>query len=84
MKFDKIIIESSPFVRCIQTAAKIADGLGVEEVRINYLACEHLYSRDFKEYNPLPELNSVQAGIGINTNKKFRELHNIPDSVNIK
>lgn len=72
MKFDKIIIESSPFVRCIQTAAKIADGLGVEEVRINYLACEHLYARDFSEYNPLPELNSVQAGVGINTNKKFR------------
>jgi phosphohistidine phosphatase SixA len=55
MKFDKIIIECSPFMRTMQTASSIAEALGVEEVEINYLSTEHLYT-DFPDANPVPNL----------------------------
>ena len=38
--FDKIVIECSPFLRCMMTAAQIASSLGQEEVVINYRAAE--------------------------------------------
>ena len=41
-KFDRIIIDSSPFIRCLQTASRIALPLGVEEVEINCLHFESL------------------------------------------
>mmetsp|Transcript_7302 Transcript_7302/g.6389 ORF Transcript_7302/g.6389 Transcript_7302/m.6389 type:complete len:105 (-) Transcript_7302:624-938(-) len=34
-QFTKIIIACSPFLRCIQTAAVIAEHIGVDEVQIN-------------------------------------------------
>ena len=43
MTFDKIVIETSPFMRCIQTASQIADVLNVNEVELNFMASEHLY-----------------------------------------
>ena len=59
MTFDKVIIETSPFMRCIQSASALADGLNVPEIEINFMAGEHLYARDFAEYSPVPVLNSV-------------------------
>ena len=59
MKFDKIIIECSPYMRCIQSASYIANGLNIPEIEINFMAGEHLYARDFEEYDPTPVLNSV-------------------------
>ena len=41
-KFDKIIVCSSPFLRCMMTAAQIANQLGVDNVQINYTASECL------------------------------------------
>jgi len=42
MNFDQIIIECSPFLRCIQTASLIAEKLKVKKVEINWLISEHL------------------------------------------
>ena len=42
MNFDKIIIESSPFLRCMQTASRIAEQLRVKKVEVNWLITEHL------------------------------------------
>ena len=38
--FDEIIIESSPFVRCIQTASQISSKLGINKLTINWTASE--------------------------------------------
>ena len=40
-KFDKIIIETSPFIRVLETCAFTAKALGVESVDINYRVAEH-------------------------------------------
>ena len=48
-KYDKIIIQASPFTRCIQTASTVAQNLGVKTVEINYLASEYLSARLFKQ-----------------------------------
>jgi broad specificity phosphatase PhoE len=39
-EFDEIIIECSPFVRCIQTASGISKELGIDSVTINWTASE--------------------------------------------
>ena len=51
-RFDKVIVECSPFLRCMVTAAQIAKRFGVEEVVINYSACDVLLEKQYKE-NPL-------------------------------
>lgn len=81
MKFDKIIIETSPFIRCVQSASNIASVLGVPEVEINFMIGEHLYARDFAEYDPIPRLNTVTAN-DVN-DAKLRDTYKIPDSVKL-
>ena len=44
------------------------------------MAGEHLYERDFKEYDPVPVLNSVTTSL---EDSKLRKLFNLPDSVTI-
>ena len=39
-KFDEVIVEASPFVRCLSTAARIAKPLGIKKIPINYLMSE--------------------------------------------
>lgn len=53
MKFDKIIIECSPFMRTMQSSAGIAKALGVKEIHLNYMACEHLFEPYFPLGNPV-------------------------------
>lgn len=49
MKFDKFVIQSSPFMRCIKTANETAVKFGVTEIEINYMVSEHLYPRDYPD-----------------------------------
>ena len=42
LKFDQIRVESSPFVRCIQTASQAASVVGQDTVNISYRVCELL------------------------------------------
>ena len=44
--FDKIIIESSPFLRSMQTAAWVAHELDVSEILINYQISENITTTD--------------------------------------
>jgi phosphohistidine phosphatase SixA len=65
MKFDDVVILSSPFIRAMQTANGIAlelMQLGVNEVRHNYLICEHLTKEDFPNSNPLHNLEFIRYG----------------------
>lgn len=73
MKFDKIVIESSPFIRCIQTANETAVALGVDEVTINYVMSEHLYPRDYPDYDPIRKLQSFTVE-DLN-GKEFKEFN---------
>lgn len=82
MKFDKIVIESSPFLRCIQTASEVAVALGVDEVSINYLFAEHLHPRDFPDFDPLTKLLSTTVD-DVN-GKEFKEFNLLSDKVTFK
>ena len=50
--FIEIKLESSPFLRCMMTAAYIAKEMGIEEFRINYVFSEKLNPYYF-ESNPI-------------------------------
>lgn len=80
--FDKIVIETSPFMRCVQTANEIALALGVKEVEINYLFAEHLAERDYGQYNPLPKLQTWENQKDLN-DKSFKEFNLLSDKVRI-
>lgn len=47
--FDEVKIETSPFVRCLQTASKIAKVLDKDQIHVNYRVCEVLYECTFDE-----------------------------------
>ncbi len=63
MNFDQIIIECSPFLRCIQTASLIAEKLKVKKVEINWLISEHLGNIQFPRSDPIPRLAISKYGI---------------------
>ena len=54
-KFDKIIVQTSPFLRCRATAARIAKPLKVTEIDINYRMSEW-QTLPYITSNPLPHL----------------------------
>ena len=45
----EVILECSPFLRTLMTAAQIAKGIGHAKIRINYLYCELLAGWIFEE-----------------------------------
>ena len=49
VKFDEIRVESSPFLRCLQTAAKVAQVLSVPKINVNYRVSESLYDTCFDD-----------------------------------
>ena len=55
-KIDLVVIDSSPFLRCLQTAASIADTIGIKTIHINYLACEWLKGKFYPNGNPIGKL----------------------------
>ena len=60
-QFKRIVIECSPFLRAMMTAAWIAKELGgCAEIHINYLIAELLYERQFGKENPLRSLSSLR------------------------
>lgn len=81
MNFDEIIIECSPFLRCIQTASKIAEKLKVKKVEINWQISEHLGNIQFPNEDPVPRLTINKYGFeDFNENKIH---YSIPSSVSI-
>lgn len=59
--FDYYVIETSPFLRCIQTAAKIAEKIGVKRVRINYMASEFLNGKMYPEGCPMSKVEFAKV-----------------------
>jgi broad specificity phosphatase PhoE len=60
LKFDKIIIDSSPFLRTMMTAGQIAKALEVEEVVINYRASELLMTGSMDYYFTEDPMNKLE------------------------
>lgn len=76
--FDKIVIESSPFLRSMQTAAWVAHELNVEEIAINYQISENITTTDegckaldwhFTE-NPMPHLEYIKSNCDFSQMKR--------------
>ena len=59
--FDKIIMEVSPFLRCMMTAGQIAKELGVTDITINYLAAEYL-NVVYLKHDPMPNIEWTKSG----------------------
>ena len=59
IKFDKLIIECSPFIRTMQTASQIANEFKTKEIIVNFQACEILIEHDFK-FDPIPSIEFSQ------------------------
>ena len=54
--YDRMVIEASPFLRCMETAAAIAKELGLPEVDVNYRCAEWLKLKFFPHGTPVPDL----------------------------
>ena len=61
LSFDKVMVESSPFVRTLMTAGQIAPYLGVSEIQVNYQLSEALDTDCFNS-DPMPHLDLVKSG----------------------
>ena len=53
--YTKIIIQSSPYLRCLQTAKESAKILGIPTIEVNYMLSEWMKSTFF-ESNPIETL----------------------------
>ena len=40
IKFDEVQIQSSPFLRCLQTSSRIAQALSIKSIKVDYLMSE--------------------------------------------
>ena len=54
--YEKVIIEVSPFLRCMETAAAIAKELNIDEVSVNYKWGEWLDLKYYPVCSPIPSL----------------------------
>ena len=55
-KFDEITIECSPFIRTMQTSARIAKELNIAEININYVYREWLGTYLHGNESPMPHI----------------------------
>lgn len=55
-KYKFIVIEASPWIRTLQTAAAIAQQIGVPQIRVNYNYSEWMKGKFFPEGNPIGKL----------------------------
>ena len=59
VEFDEVVIESSPFLRVMQTCAGICKGMGSTKFRLNYLPNEYMSKlKGTHNSDPLPHLLS--------------------------
>ena len=83
LSFDKVMVESSPFVRTLMTAGQIASQLKVPEVQVNYELTEGMLDGpeywDFTE-NPMPIIEWTKAEC--DAGKLREEGYELPENVN--
>lgn len=81
--YTDIVLECSPFIRCMMTAAGIAKALGIQKIKVNYQYCE-LLAVDLYEECPLKDLTILNMekskvvseyleGIDYEDNKLYHE-----------
>lgn len=58
--FDRVVLESSPFLRTMQTCAQVCRAMNISQFRINYEFCEHLEPKMQVGENPIPMLTIKQ------------------------
>ena len=68
MKFDKVIIETSPFIRTMQTAGQIAKAAKLSDITINYQASEIFEPYLFRS-DPMPKIEWTVNGKSYETMK---------------
>ena len=74
LKFDKIVIETSPFIRTMMTASQIARELGVSTITINFQASEVLTEYDC---DPMDKIEFAVCGHSFQKMKdELRERYN--------
>ena len=62
MQLDQIIIESSPFLRCLQTSSRIAKANDIASINVNYLMVEDAYCAQAEDGgNPIESLDIKAA-----------------------
>ena len=82
--FDKLIIECSPFLRCMMTAGQIAQGLialeivGETDITINYLATDVLSKNRYRE-DPMRQLEFVKYDGNYQFMQYEKPLYTTPD-----
>lgn len=54
-----VVLDSSPFLRCVQTAAEIAAQVGIGTLHINYLLSEWLKDKFYPYGDPIDMLEIV-------------------------
>lgn len=76
---ESIVVKSSPFLRTLLTATRIAEVLGVSTVHIDFSLSEFLSKKAFKE-SPLETLEVIQA---INSDKQaeFKQKYQISSTI---
>lgn len=60
LKVGFLVIESSPFLRSLQTAAAIATEIGIDQISVNYSYSEWLKSKWYPDGDPCDKLTILQ------------------------
>ena len=71
MNLNEIVIESSPFLRCLMTASWIAREVGVKQVNVKYTLVETLSVIAGLHEDPMPHLEFIKADCEF---QKMKEL----------
>ena len=51
-----LVLESSPFLRCMETAAIIAKTIGIQRIQVNYLLAEWMKEKFYPHGDPYGKL----------------------------
>ena len=68
INFDEIRVESSPFLRTLQTAAGVAKAVDLPNVHIEYRVCGYLVHRCYKHVQ-----GNIFDGLDVKNNKNLKD-----------
>ena len=77
--YQKIILESSPILRTLETAAAIAHELGINEIRTNYRCFEWLKQEFFENGSPADDILFSEAKTAAEKQAFVRDRLGYPD-----
>ena len=77
-EFDEIVVESSPFLRCLQTAAQIAIALKLATITINW----DVYEKPSRDMMP-NEVSNWEDLIDLRARKRSFLVRQVLEGINI-